>query len=333
MSIKRHVIYRTKHLKDQISWTAGLAGVIRLLTWETNNALGISKTQLQQRTLDHVFQSCENDVLTLQKFQKIASTLASKTRAEIEAANVENLYDDPKPKSLINPIEAQRRMRLFLEEFLNKEFDVFMSLLPNSTLTQYLNSHFSLAPECEWSITGTSNDFEESTGMQFMYMDTLAYAHNTSTLVALELKMDSEIGEHQILKYSFMSAYLESKDMIAKKTSFHLLFLSNDYSLAESIPALIQRAQNQLTEKNYPDALKMPEMESLIPRVQELLKSVVIKSTTWQEFGNYFDTLKSNLPVNEYTVTLHKLIDGFLTSLQTKYSRKKKGLIYHRENV
>ena len=330
MAQKRHVVYKTDHLKERISWTSGVAGVIRLLTWETDNALGISKTQLQQRVLDHVFQSCENEVLTVEKLKKITTTLATKTRNEILSANVEHLYDDPKPRSLINPIEAQRRIRLFSEEFLNKEFDVFMSLLPNITLTQYLRSHFNLSPESQWTITGSSNDFEESTGMQFMYMDTLAYAHNTSTLVALELKMDSELGEYQILKYCFMAAYLENKGMIAKNFTFHLLFLGNDVSLTEAIPGLLNDAENQLNGEKYPDAMKSPEMESLVPRVAALLKTIEINSTTWQEFGDYFDKLNHTLPANPHTETLHKLIDGFLVSLQTKYSRKLKRPIYVR---
>jgi hypothetical protein len=67
-------VYETNHLKDRISWTAGVAGVIRMLTRETEHALGISKNQLQQRVLEHVFQSCENEVLTEEKFKSIATS-------------------------------------------------------------------------------------------------------------------------------------------------------------------------------------------------------------------------------------------------------------------
>jgi hypothetical protein len=102
-----------------------VAGVIRLLTWETDNALGISKTQLQQRALDHVFQSCENEILTREELDAIATSFKSKTKKEIESSSVQDPYADPIKGRLISPIEAQRRLRFFSEEFLNNEFDVF----------------------------------------------------------------------------------------------------------------------------------------------------------------------------------------------------------------
>lgn len=331
MAQKRHVVFKTNHLKNRISWTSGVAGVIRLLTWETDNALGISKTQLQQRVLEHVFQSCENEVLTEEKFKSIATSLDTKTRREIESASVENLYDDPKKGLLINPIEAQRRVRFFSEEFLNKEFDVFMSLLPNMEITNYLNSHFTLEKDSEWTIAGSSNDFEASTGMKFMYMDTLAYSHDTSTLIALELKMDSPLGKDQILKYCFMAAYLESKGMIARNSNFYILILGNDFSLTDLVSSLKQEAQQQLREKQYPKkGITTEEIESLAQRVETILNSLDIKNTTWQDFGDYFDKLHLSLPAHPYAETLHKLIDGFLISLQTKYSRKLKRPIYVR---
>ena len=331
MAQKRHVVYRTTHLKNRISWTSGVAGVIRLLTWETDNALGISKTQLQQRVLEHVFQSCENEVLTEEKFKSIATSLDTKTRREIESASVENLYDDPKKGLLINPIEAQRRVRFFSEEFLNKEFDVFMSLLPNIEITNYLNTHFTLKEDSEWTIAGSSNDFEASTGMKFMYMDTLAYSHRTSTLIALELKMDSPLGKDQILKYCFMAAYLESKGMIARNSNFHILILGNDSSLTNSVSSLKQEAQQQLREKQYPKKGIAPEeIDSLGQRAETILINLDIKNTTWQDFGDYFDKLLHSIPAHSYAETLHKLIDGFLISLQTKYSRKLKRPIYVR---
>ncbi|MFM7104121.1 MAG: hypothetical protein ACKOW8_01270, partial [Flavobacteriales bacterium] len=95
MAQKRHIIYKTNHLKDRISWTSGLAGVIRLLTWETDNALGISKTQLQKKVLDHVFQFCQNEVLTKERHSKITTLLESNTRKEIESTRVDGLYDAP----------------------------------------------------------------------------------------------------------------------------------------------------------------------------------------------------------------------------------------------
>ncbi len=329
MKSKRHIIYKTDHLKDGVSWTSGLAGVIRLLTWETETALGISKTQLQKRVLDHVFESCENEILSKEKFDAIVSQLETKTRLEIESATAENLYDKPKKGILINPIEAQRRIRLFSEEFLNKEFDVFMSLLPSSVLSDYLSLHFNISRESQWSIIGSSNDFEASTDMKFMYMDTLAYAHNTSALVALELKMDSDIGKDQILKYCFMAAYLEFKGFIAKDTTFHILIVGNDSSLTDELSSLRSEAAQQLQNKEYPrKKISYREIESLVPLAETHLHSIDIKNTTWQEFGDHFNKLKQEIPNHGHSESLFKLIEGFLTSLEIKHSRKQKGRIY-----
>jgi len=331
MAQKRHIVYRTMHLKDRISWTSGVAGVIRMLTWETENALGISKTRLQQRVLDHVFESCANEVLDQPKWEAITSALESKIENEIDSASVENLYDEPIKGRLISPIEAQRRLRFFSEEFLNKEFDVFTSLLPSSVLTYYLKGHFTIRPESQWTITGSSNDFEASTGMKFMYMDTLAYAHNTSTLVALELKMDSPLGKDQILKYCFMAAYLESKGFIAPNSNFHILIIGNKSLTPETLSTMRQTAAVQLNEKQYPKKkITREQIELFVPRVASLINTMEVKSTNWQEFGDYFHKLNHTLPTSPYAETLHKLIDGFLVSLQTKYSRKLKRPIYVR---
>jgi hypothetical protein len=162
-------------------------------------------------------------------------------------------------------------------------------------------------------------------------MDTLAYAHNTSTLIAIELKMDSPLGEDQILKYCFMAAYLEQRELIAANAAFKILILGNDASIREAIPSLKAEALQQLLAKQYPKKGITPEeIESLVPRTKEIIAALEIKNTTWQALGDHFNTLNQTLPENPYAETLHNLIDGFLVSLQTKYSRKLKRAIYVR---
>lgn len=330
MAQKRHIVYKTTHLKDRISWTAGLAGVIRMLTWETKNALGIDKTELQRHAIHHADAMRGYKLMSKEELKEITDLINKRVnKTEVSKANVEGLFDEPKTGMLINPIEAQRRLRIFSEEFLNKEFDVFASLLPNHVITDYLSNHFAIRKESEWTIVGSSNDFEASTGMKFMYMDTLAYSHNTSTLVAIELKMDSPLGKDQLLKYCFMAAYLEQRGMIAPNTNFKILILGNDNTLTDIIPSLMQEAKNQLQTERFPKKkITREEVDSLVPRTSELLAKLEIKNTTWQEFGTYFDTLRHKLPENSNAETLCKLIDGFLISLQTKYSRKLKRVIY-----
>jgi hypothetical protein len=99
----------------------------------------------------------------------------------------------------------------------------------------------------------------------------------------------------------------------------------------ETLPTLRQTAAVQLNEKQYPKKkITREQIELFVPRVASLINTIEIKSTTWQEFGDYFDKLNHTLPTSPYAETLHKLIDGFLVSLQTKYSRKLKRPIYVR---
>jgi hypothetical protein len=335
MAQKRHVVYRTTHLKDRISWTSGVAGVIRMLTWETRHALGIDKTDLQYRAINNALQILGHEIPFEKKLKELKKQIEKKNTAEINSTSVDNLYDNPKSGLLTYPIEAQRRVRLFREEFLNRELDIFLSLLPDMELTGYLSTQYKLDPESKWTIFGSSNDFEASTGIKFMAIDTIAYSHNSRQLLALELKMDTPTGKDQILKYGFMAAYLELKGMIAKNSEFKLLILGNTALSAIEIRTLLENAEKQLSAKQYPKKgikknFTTEEITSLAARASEFIKDVQIKSTTWQEFGDYFDKLNHTLPANPHTETLHKLIDGFLVSLQTKYSRKLKRPIYVR---
>lgn len=304
----------------------GVAGVIRLLTWETQNTIGISKTKFQKRLIKDVYELSNNGEYTIDEIEQIINKNIKK---EISSANVKEIYQDPVKETLISPIEAQRRLRYFSEEFLNKEFDIFLSLLPNRVLTDYFSNYFSVADECQWTVIGSSNDFEQSTEISFMYMDTLAYCHKTSTLIALELKMDSQLGNDQLLKYVFMSSYLEAKGMIAPNTQLEILILGPDSEIASQIPNLLLDIENQLNKKLYPKKrVSFEEMETLVPRVKQILKSMNVKHTTWQKFGEYFETLLPNIPKNGYSESLYKLIEGFLMTLQTKYSRKQKKQVY-----
>ena len=323
---KRIGLLNIEHLKNRTSWTMGVAGVVRLLTWETKTTLGKSKTKFQKQIIKDVYNLSKNEDYTLNEIEGI---LNKQIKNEVVSANVSDIYESPKKDKLISPIEAQRRLRYFSEEFLNKEFDILLSLLPNSILTNYFATFFPISKECEWSVFGSSNDFEQSTEISFMYMDTLAYCHKTSTLVALELKMDSPIGDGQLLKYIFMSAYLESKGMIAQNTTLHILFLSPDSKTSKQIPLLLKDSKKQLENKQYPKKrVTLKEMESLAPRVHQILQSVIVQHTTWQKFGDNFEILLRKIPKNGYSESLYKLIDGFLITLQTKYSRKQKKQIY-----
>ena len=137
---KKRVGLRTfADLKDYSPWTMGLAGITRLMTWETETVLGISKTSFRKRIIQDVLEILQSDS---KKYSEIDSILSCKYSDEIDESNAIEIYEKPTKSKLISPFEAQRRVRYFSEEFLNKEFDVFMSLLPNQILSEYMSSFF-----------------------------------------------------------------------------------------------------------------------------------------------------------------------------------------------
>jgi hypothetical protein len=304
----------------------GIAGITRLITWETDTVLGISKTTFRKNITTRIFDLCN---ITKQEQSKIDTILSAEHKNEVESANAKTLYEEPKKNRLISPFEAQRRLRYFSEEYLNKEFDIFMSLLPNLIISNYLSKFFSIDPNSVWNIIGSSNDFEQSTGISFMYMDTLAYSHATKTLIALELKMDSDIGKNQLLKYMFMKAYLEDIGMIATDTKFEILILGPSKNIENKIPYLLEDTRIQLAEKNYPKKrVSKEQMENLLPFVKKLIEETNIRCTSWQDFGDYFYEVKCNTSNHGNSETLYKLIDGFLSTLNQKFSRKHNTTIY-----
>jgi len=62
--------------------------------------------------------------------------------------------------------------------------------------------------------------------------------------------------------------------------------------------------------------------------VRNVIENVDIKSTTWQEFGEYFQVILDDIDSSEYSETFYKLVNGFLNTLKTKYSRKLENHIY-----
>ena len=123
MSKKRIGLINFNHLKDKSYWTMGIAGITRLITWETQTVLGISKTTFRKNITTRIFDLCN---ITKQEQSKIDTILSAEHKNEVESANAKTLYEEPKKNRLISPFEAQRRLRYFSEEYLNKEFDIFM---------------------------------------------------------------------------------------------------------------------------------------------------------------------------------------------------------------
>lgn len=333
-------LQETTHLKDSEPWTMGLAGLLRLVTWQTASVLGISKTKYRKAVVKwtvEVFKGyVEEEDFDFSEIESKAGSLVERNSAEqVQEANPEEgeVYEKPKTGLMVAPYEAQRRLRYFDEEYLNKEFDIFMALLPDQTLTQYLNQFFDLPERNRWSVFGNTNDIEQSTGIKYMVFDTLAYSHETKTLVALELKVDAPPSKDQVYKYAFLMADLESQGMIAEGSTFHLLFISAEDGTDELYEELIDHGKKLLAlgEDHYPKKTREPDrLKNLAPSVDKVLDKVQVKYTTWQEFGDYFDGLLQDSPTDPYAESYVKVIKGFLESLSLKWSKAQDKHLYLR---
>jgi hypothetical protein len=333
-------LQETKHLKDSQPWTMGLAGLLRLVTWQTASVLGISKTKYRKAvvkwTVEVFKRYVEEEDLDFSEIESKAGNLVERNSAEqVQKANPEEgkMYEKPKTGLMVAPYEAQRRLRYFDEEYLNKEFDIFMALLPDQTLTQYINQFFDLPEGNGWSVFGNTNDIEQSTGIKYMVFDTLAYSHETKTLVALELKVDAPPAKDQVYKYAFLKADLESQGMIAEGSSFHLLFIGAKEGTDDLYEELVEHGKHllDLGEEHYPKKTREPErLKSLAPLVEKVLDEIQVRHTTWQELGEYFDELLKSAPEESYAESYAKVIKGFLDSLSLKWSKVQEDHLYTR---
>ncbi len=324
--LEKHPGLSTIDLNQPNPWGMGLVGLLKWLVWAPENIVGKRKTpqfeQIIRSTLKELGQDEQNVDALLKAFY-------DEYNQELEETKACEPYDLYKTQKYLHPVEATRRMRYFSEDFLNKEFDIFCSLLPSAMLNLYLQTHFQLGSEGEWFVFGNSNDLEFSMSMLFMQIDTLAYNSETNTLVGLELKIDADLGQKQVMKYCMMVAYLEQTGKLPPNTTFKLLVISANPTTSDEHAAIIEHAKNVLEQKEYPKrGLKAGQAETLHARTEELLSSLELSFTTWQDLGDYFAKQLMEWNQTGPAESCYKIIDGFLVTLHEKYSRKQKQRLY-----
>ena len=92
---------------------------------------------------------------------------------------------------------------------------------------------------------------------------------------------------------------------------------------------LIQQAREQLANREYPKrGLAAARAAGLHQRTEEILDLVELHFTTWQDLGEFFEQELTQIKADPHNETCYKLIDGFLCSLHTKYSRKQQTRLY-----
>lgn len=299
----RHVFGSIHHLKDQISWTTGLTNMVEFLAWEPKQILGITKKQYVRQIIEWA----TDPELAGKDVEEIEHAIIKKLNTKMHESEQLETYSTQRV-GICHPREATRRVMFFSEEYLNKEFDIFLSLCSDVYLDLFYQQFVTFKTGGTWSTHGNSGLFEASTALKAMYMDNLAYNHQSNILIANELKFNGRKNPDQILKYCVMYEHLLENGFIEKGAKFLLLFIGGD---------ALEYNKQRLVDRELALCHKRPKKYQHLLR-QELLDIVdhlQVASLTWSSLIAFNDCY---LAENNVCQVEQKLLQGFRQSLQSK---------------
>ncbi len=307
------------HLKRFRPRTMWIAWFAKWLAWETDNILWLPKTTLIKNAMQLWIEWQKNGKTLEQIYEEIPTLYAR----------------EDNPKGLLDAIEIQRKMRYFSEDYLNKEFDTFMSLLPSDIITAILNvtiGQIKELPACKRNYFGNCNDFEFSTKTAgIMQIDWLLYSHDAKMVVGVELKIDAEFVKskitwhiEQIVKYCNLFDTLVQNKKI-NVTSFALIIIANkEYE----VPDLFKESMELLKHPEYRAKLNRFDKQKA-ERIENILSKITVASITWQYFGEMFELLTPTGEEDNVLIEMYyKVVYWFLFSLSKKISKKTGKPIY-----
>ena len=316
---------RLEHLSSPVEWTQGLSNFFEWLIWEPTAIVGLSKTKFTKelvarclRFINEEFKT-ENKCICEDCLNSLSGKLTSQLLKEASAQRVYNRCEKAnEDKLILSSNEAFRKARFKSEDYLNKEFDIFLSLVPNHYLDCLYAEHFpGFELGNDWVTRGNSGQFGNGSGSGSMQMDNLAYNRDSQMLVGNELKLDAKKGKDQILKYLYLFLKLKTQPFpdegpfINQDDKFRLLFFSPINDLGD-VEAEIRR-ELQFVEKQDRNWAK-EFMGSLREECSEISEKV--KLMTWKELLGFNEEYLSS--TRSQDETLRKLIWGFNQTLKEK---------------
>ena len=292
--------------KNKSNWTLTILDTIDFIAWRTKFLFGISKTTLYKKAIKFALQYKNK------KEEEIIKLFEKELKKERREARVQNEYDKAKNNLYIDPEEAERRLRYFSEDILNKEFDIFINLISDEYLNTLYKKIFKLK-RGNWNTFGNGMSFHEITKdikklANDMQMDNLAYDTKNKILVANELKLSASKNKDQILKYYYLFEKLKEFNLIDNKTQFYLLFLSVKNENINTEFAKIELEKNK--NKKFKN-IKLKDLEK-----------INIANFTWFDLIDFNKKFLNNLEKTKQQTEI-KLIEGFNNSLMEKYYIKK----------
>jgi hypothetical protein len=301
-----HVFGGIQSLAEHVSWSTGLSNMLEWLVWNTKDVLGVTKSEYRQRIVEWTHDERVRDA-SLEAKQAFAD---QRFKTEIERTEQTERYAST-GSGLASPRELLRRAKYFSEDYLNKEFDVFWSLVSDRYLDAFYDQFTQVQGGNIWYRHGNSGLFASSTAIRAMQMDNLTYNPAEALLVANELKLGGKKNKDQILKYALMYRQLRDRGFIAPHTRFLLLFIG-DTKVNGAWETLITE------EIRYcRGSTKSTARDALHPEGIEVALGAQYATMTWHELMAFNASHFAGLDVVTQQVE-QKLLAGFNESLGTK---------------
>lgn len=302
----KNVFGQIESLGETISWSTGISNMLEWLTWSTNDVLGVTKTKYRQLIVELCHDPSIRDS-TLEEKHKFVESHLRTTMLENERLG----RYDKSSSSVASPREALRRAKYFSEDYLNKEFDIFWSLVSDSYLDEFYGQFTKLNGGGRWFSHGNSGLFACSTNIKAMQMDNLCYNPDEQLLVANELKLGGKKNPDQILKYALMYRLLSQRQFIRPGTRFILMFIGDRPENCDWNDLIDKEVA--YCEKSRKSTAKL----ALHPEGVELAKGAEYASTTWNDLIAFNDKYISSLDASSQQVE-RKLLWGFNESVSAK---------------
>lgn len=299
----RKIFGEINHLKEDISWTNGLSSLAGFLAWNPEYLIGMSK----RKFIHHIVKLAYEPIMQGKPIEEIGDYVRAMLEAEMKVNEQYERYSQ-KTRGICNAREALRRIRYFSEDYLNKEFDIFLSLASDNYLDELYTQFINLNRGGHWTAIGNSHLFEFSVEIKRMAMDNLAYNHEAKLLIANELKLNGGKNQDQILKYAFLLKSLIEKNFIDPQTQLVLLFIAGKNELYEKhslIDKEIAYCQKTAKDLNY----------LLDKEVISIAKNMTLANLSWKQIIEFNENYLASHTLCQVE---QKLIAGFNQSLKEK---------------
>ena len=290
-------------LAERVSWSSGVSNMLEWLTWNTGALLGVSKTVYRKQ----IVAWCHEEEVREGSLEEKQRHVEQKIHAELASSEETDTYAQT-ASSIASPREALRRAKFFSEDYLNKEFDIFWSLVSDDYLDTYYGLFTKIAGGGRWFTHGNSGLYAASTGIREMQMDNLSYNPDEGLLVANELKLGGRKNRDQILKYALMVQLLEDGGFIEPKTRFLLLFLSEKKETHE---------WDQLIDDEIAYCRTNAKPALVQTSVLTIAKAAEYASTSWDDLIEFNESYLKLLDPQSQQVE-QKLLSGFNEALGAK---------------